>query len=79
LRGSVYLSTLGALHIPMAPIVTATVGTDGNFSVTTRPGNYILVGTSPQYQGGRATCYAKGHFALHATEVVVANVYCEET
>ncbi|MGZ4130228.1 MAG: hypothetical protein ACXVPR_05325 [Actinomycetota bacterium] len=73
-----YASTPKATSVPMAPVVAVQAGSDGAFSVTIRPGKYVLVASSPLYQGGRRSCYGEGEVTVTADHNVVANVYCEE-
>jgi hypothetical protein len=54
------------------------VGADGTFSKAVAPGRYDVVGTSPQYNGGRTVCRAtKYPVTVSAGEHVVVNVVCQ--
>ena len=54
------------------------VGADGTFSQWVAPGEYDVVGTSPQYNGGHTVCRAtKYPVTVSAGEHVVVNVVCQ--
>ena len=53
------------------------VGADGTFSVTVDPGTYEVVGTSPNYNGGRATCTTRPRTVrVRAGQHVDVDVQC---
>jgi len=57
---------------------SATVGTDGRYSLSVPAGTYTVVGRSPQYQGGAADCHAANPVAVSAGGTASADVGCEE-
>jgi hypothetical protein len=55
-----------------------TVATDarGHFHVTLRPGLYRITGTSPSFQGGRATCTAQAPVRVRPHRTTFVRVAC---
>jgi hypothetical protein len=55
-----------------------TVRADGAFRIPTPPGTYMLTGTSPLYNSGRAVCRADRPVVVTSGQVVTADVFCLE-
>jgi hypothetical protein len=73
--GSVYLANIYEIG---PPTVSANVGPDGTFSFAEDPGPYQVSGTSPNYNGGKATCIGSpATVRVRAGEQVVVDVQCQ--
>lgn len=80
LGGRIFASSRGNMFIPTGSgRFTASVGSDGEYSITVPPGKYTVEGRSPQYNGGRTPCLAaKMPVIVRNGGDVVANVLCQE-
>ncbi len=77
LSGVVFVSGRGNMFVPAGPgRFTGAVGSDGEYVVTVPAGRYSVTGRSPQFNGGRTTCFARGPVIVSEGAVVVANVVC---
>jgi len=55
---------------------TATMGTDGRYTLQLPPGSYAVTGTSPQINGGNSTCPANRKVSVGRHQKLSADVYC---
>jgi len=79
LGGRIFASSRGNIFVPTGSgRFTASVGSDGEYSITVPPGKYTVAGRSPQYNGGRTPCLAaKMPVIVRDGGDVVANVLCQ--
>jgi len=79
LGGRIVASSRGNIFVPTGSgRFTASVGSDGEYSITVPPGQYTVAGRSPQYNGGRTPCLAaKMPVIVRDGDDVVANVLCQ--
>jgi hypothetical protein len=64
---------------PGGSIATTTVDADGAFAIELSPGSYVVTGTSPAYEGSKATCHTtKPTTVITANGSTSADVYCQE-
>ena len=75
LTGSIFVRP-GVL-VRTSTVFTATVQSDGAYSISVPPGTYTVTGTSAQYNAGRTECQAKKVAMVSAGNTVVANVLCQ--
>jgi len=55
---------------------TATVGTDGRYSLRLPPGTNTVTGTSPRINAGNSTCPATRRVSVGRNQKLKADVYC---
>jgi hypothetical protein len=79
LGGRSFAAIRGNIFVPTGSgRFTASVGSDGEYSITVPPGQYTVEGRSPQYNGGRTPCLAaKMPVIVRDGGHVVANVLCQ--
>jgi hypothetical protein len=79
LGGRIFASSRGNIFVPTGSgQFTASVGSDGEYSITVPPGRYTVAGRSPQYNSGRTPCLAaKMPVIVRDGGDVVANVLCQ--
>ena len=70
--------TVVSLEMTPSKVATVPVGADGAFSIDVPPGQYELTGTSPLYNGGKATCRAVSAVTVQVGGSVTTSVYCQE-